>query len=1172
MFAVNVMLGLLTILSIFIYENYAATCSSYSSQSACQQSSVCAWKNSVCACNASAPLEVVFVMDASGSVTSTGWTQEINFVISMVDTGLSPTASVGVVEFATATTTPYDFNKDQTRSVIDNTVKNLKYMNKDTYTLNAMMTAFKVFYKTTKHKERMIMLITDGSPNPPDSQNPCDTSGTYPNATAIRHNLTAWNITTILVTVGPKVKASTLGCLYNYDSTRVISASGFDATSFQAIRSKTDSYLCPTNTDFRMSEVRAQVSASGDDGGNARFIELYNNGDFYDFVSNPMILKGYVKGTINSGTGIAKGKYLVIYDNSNSDMQCSGCTCTGLSSGRCSQAVYIGCGSGGSSCSFNTSMSNSFWYQKVTDTIDSQTWINVKHDSSSTSTTLASVYQGFTFEVLNVLGDVSTGRNWQRSCTKWGTPGDKPLSSCSATCAVEICQASGDSSASCSSNKCTCTASNHYYSAGLQCNYLPPPTNCVTQVLKERATGYQYGQVVWDDVGIPTSHHFEVTYTYDSPTTVVTADGSGITNVVYGGGSGYVTGHTLPTVRTALTANSQTVYSTSVSCSFETQSPSAQPTRTPTSNPTHRPTAAPSKRPTKKPTKPPTKPPTAPPTKRPTTRPTSYPTVSGYHINTCSIDLARGSGSITVTFDLSKATTVSDSNLDLSLQLNLDGDQSVNGAYQLDGNTSPQTKTVTDFSGHTIWLWPRYKNRIGGSYVGYDRGHACTVVTQSPTPSPTRVPSHEPTHRPTSIPTTPPTRKPTGHPTPKPTYRTVVVPQCDVTLGRRSSDGKIKSFDISFTEPTLDSQTIATENLIYDISWASTTKQVGSAGSDATQDVIIDEIEITWDDIVTMTPIDSSTQNAVGSSTTCTKHTLAPSVSPTPAPHAPTQSPITPNIGLNTDSCTAGTVDARGNTVYVCSYKVSQGAYDVNVDLLTPSAGYSVDFTWDIIFDKTEVEPAFDLGQNVIASADDLNQVLGGSGSISAGESSGRLSIYVVAKSDESAPAEVAWLELTSCSFQSSTCNVNAAKSVFRIEITDDRGAKQTTTNNKGKMPLWVWYPIAAGILILAGLAAFGYMYYNKRKLAEEQLQQREADLANVEELDNMENFGGLGDNINFNPIATAGTQDIATGGEYIDKQLAKQQKHTEFAQVDVDKEVWRQDFGQVKADRHTEV
>lgn len=49
------------------------------------------------------------------------------------------------------------------------------------------------------------------------------------------------------------------------------------------------------------------------------------------------------------------------------------------------------------------------------------------------------------------------------------------------------------------------------------------------------------------------------------------------------------------------------------------------------------------------------------------------------------------------------------------------------------------------------------------------------------------------------------------------------------------------------------------------------------------------------------------------------------------------------------------------------------------------------------------------------------------------------------------------------------------------------------------------------------------------------------------------------------------GDADITTAG-YIDKQLAKQQKHAEFAQVDVDKEVWRQDFGQMKADRRSEL
>jgi hypothetical protein len=245
----------------------------------------------------------------------------------------------------------------------------------------------------------------------------------------------------------------------------------------------------------------------------------------------------------------------------------------------------------------------------------------------------------------------------------------------------------------------------------------------------------------------------------------------------------------------------------------------------------------------------------------------------------------------------------------------------------------------------------------------------------------------------------------------------------------------------------------------------------------------------------------------------------------------------------------------------------------INVDLLNTQVGFSIGFSWTIVFNKTQVEPNYEFGQSVLATPSDLNNVLSGTGTISGGDRSGGISLYFVSKSNKDASAEVAWLELETCTYGStSVCNIDVTRQVIRLEIVDTGGAKETTSHNKGKMPTWIWYPIAAGVLILAGLAAFGYMYYNKRKLAEEQLQQREADLANAEELDNAENFGALGDNINFNPIATGGTQDVATGGEYIDKQLAKQQKHAEFAQVDVDKEVWRQDFGQVKADRHTEI
>jgi len=199
---------------------------------------------------------------------------------------------------------------------------------------------------------------------------------------------------------------------------------------------------------------------------------------------------------------------------------------------------------------------------------------------------------------------------------------------------------------------------------------------------------------------------------------------------------------------------------------------------------------------------------------------------------------------------------------------------------------------------------------------------------------------------------------------------------------------------------------------------------------------------------------------------------------------------------------------------------------------------------------------------------------------IESGAEDGTISLEVVKKTNADVLAEVAWLVLYECSYLSGlSCTIAAGEgqqSVVRLQIEDSSGGgggRETSGkgDTRGNMPTWIWYPIAAGILVLAGLAAFGYMYYNKRKLAEQQLQQREEDLAQAQELDAADNFGGIGDNLTFNPIATAGTQDIATGGDYIDKQLAKQQKHAEFAQVDVEKEVWRQDFGQVKAEKHSE-
>jgi hypothetical protein len=818
----------------------------------------------------------------------------------------------------------------------------------------------------------------------------------------------------------------------------------------------------------------------------------------------------------------------------------------------------------------------------VSDTVDQVTWINITQDST---TNLATVARGHTFEVINVLGTITSSSNWQQSCTNHGTPGDVPLASCSIGCVDTNCQASGDSSAYCSGSVCQCTPSEHYYSSGLSCVLLEPPSSCITYVEHDQYEN-QFGTVTWQFSGLKLSHYFQVTYMLSGTLeTADTAAGANTTYYLYTAGTTgiYPKTDTVPTVKTIIgsDADGNEVSSVTTSCHFQTWAPTTQPTSAPTLKPTKKPTLLPSKLPTKRPTKRPTHHPTKHPTKLPTKVPTSHPTVSGYEITSCAVVVTAGTtNGITITYELTKYTTVDNTDEDLTLQLNLNRSTALTGYTTV--SSSPQTLEIPDAASNTYYLWPEYRMYPDtGSYTGFSRGATCTVTTSQPTKTPTKLPTNVPTKKPTKKPTLQPTKGPTKPPTLKPTYQSIEVTQCALTLGHTAS-GEITTATVVFTEPTLDYPTTPeSSNLEYIISWGDSENQQFSVASEGSGDVVTNtatDILIAWGDTATITAYTIDNSAAAGPSEPCTLYSYAPTRSPTPAPHAPTQAPVVPNIDLVLDSdiCEAGTTDAEGNTIYVCTYSTSSGAYTIDVGLTTPATSFAVSFTWDIIFNHTKVEPDFVLGTDALATPDDLGNSLSGSGSIEADTTSGTFSILVTGKTNTTAAAEVAWLRLKTCTYvETDTCTVamgEGQQKAFRIAIVDTSAGKQTSTNNKGKMPTWVWYPIAAGILLLAGLAAFGYMYYNKRKLAEEQLQQREADLQNAEQLDNLDNFGALGDNITFNPIATAGTQDVATGGDYIDKQLAKQQKHAEFAQVDVDKEVWRQDFGQVKADRRSEV
>lgn len=219
---------------------YALTCSPNTSQISCQATPSCAWSASYgCYCNATASSQVIFVLDSSGSVTSAGWTQAKNFVANMIETGITPSSKVGVVQFATTATEVLHFDSDQTRSSITGIVKALPYSQGSTDTAAAMKKVLSMIDAHNKNLPTYVILVTDGNPYGSKDPNPCSTTNA-----SIPADLTARGVTTVLVAVGTSINAGTLGCLYNNDSSRVAYAASYTSSALQALRPKLDDFVC----------------------------------------------------------------------------------------------------------------------------------------------------------------------------------------------------------------------------------------------------------------------------------------------------------------------------------------------------------------------------------------------------------------------------------------------------------------------------------------------------------------------------------------------------------------------------------------------------------------------------------------------------------------------------------------------------------------------------------------------------------------------------------------------------------------------------------------------------------------------------------------------------------------------------------------------------------------
>ena len=128
------------------------------------------------ACASAVPLEILFVMDISGSVGSTAWETEKTFVANMITNGINNISDVAVMTFGTGAWSQWNFTDQQhPRSDITTFVENIGYTGGSTYMKTAVKAGITIFDQTGDPDiENLMFLITDGDPFPSYYESVCD--------------------------------------------------------------------------------------------------------------------------------------------------------------------------------------------------------------------------------------------------------------------------------------------------------------------------------------------------------------------------------------------------------------------------------------------------------------------------------------------------------------------------------------------------------------------------------------------------------------------------------------------------------------------------------------------------------------------------------------------------------------------------------------------------------------------------------------------------------------------------------------------------------------------------------------------------------------------------------------------------------------------------------------
>lgn len=123
-------------------------------------------------------LDIAILMDSSGSMGSTGWNNEEDFVSKLIISGIPyEDTRLGIIQFSSSSRTKqiYGFDDQQDdRQQISDRVQDMNYTRGSTYMKKAVDKAINLFdNESSAENEKAIIMLTDGNPWPSSRQSPC---------------------------------------------------------------------------------------------------------------------------------------------------------------------------------------------------------------------------------------------------------------------------------------------------------------------------------------------------------------------------------------------------------------------------------------------------------------------------------------------------------------------------------------------------------------------------------------------------------------------------------------------------------------------------------------------------------------------------------------------------------------------------------------------------------------------------------------------------------------------------------------------------------------------------------------------------------------------------------------------------------------------------------------